>query len=71
MVARSLTLRTWKVEKIFSSFVLMKLPHRISSLLLTVTLVVLCRTAVGLSLPDQLSLAEKDEDTHAQIERWN
>jgi hypothetical protein len=33
-------LRTWKVEKIFSSFVLMKLPHRISSLLLTVTLVV-------------------------------
>jgi hypothetical protein len=27
-----------------------------------VTLVVLCRTAVGLSLPDQLSLAQKDED---------
>ncbi len=46
----------------------MKLSHRISLLLLTVALVVLCRAAVALSLPDQLALAEKDEDTHAQIE---
>ena len=44
----------------------MKMPHRI--FVLTVALVVLCRTAVGLSLPDQLSLAERNEDTHAQIE---
>ena len=46
----------------------MKLPRRVSSLLFTLTLVVLCRAAVALSLPDQLALAEKDEDTHAQIE---
>ena len=46
----------------------MKLPRRVSSLLFTLTLVVLCRAAVALSLPEQLALAEKDEDTHAQIE---
>src|SRR5882724_9679154 len=48
-------------------FALMKMPGRASSLLLTV-MFLLCHTAVGLSLRDQLALAEKDEDTHAQIE---
>jgi len=45
----------------------MKMPHRVSSLLLAVTLV-FCHTAAGLSLREQLALAEKDEDTYAQIE---
>ena len=50
-----------------SDSLLMKMPRRASSLLLTV-MFLLCHTAVGLSLRDQLALAEKDEDTHAQIE---
>ena len=45
----------------------MKMPHRASSLLLSVMLL-LCHTAIGLSLRDQFALAKKDEDTHAQIE---
>ena len=45
----------------------MKMARRASSLLLTV-MFLLSHTAVGLSLRDQLALAEKDEDTHAQIE---
>jgi tetratricopeptide (TPR) repeat protein len=45
----------------------MKMPRHVSPLLLTVMLL-LCHTAVGLPLRDQLDLAEKGEDTHAQIE---
>ena len=46
----------------------MKLTRRVSWLLFLLILAVLCRAAVALSLPEQLALAEKDEDTHAQIE---
>jgi tetratricopeptide (TPR) repeat protein len=45
----------------------MKMSRHVSPLLLAVMLL-LCHTAVGLPLRDQLALAEKDEDTHAQIE---
>jgi tetratricopeptide (TPR) repeat protein len=45
----------------------MMMRDRVPSLLLAV-LVTLCQTAAGLSLRDQLALAEKDEDTYAQIE---
>jgi tetratricopeptide (TPR) repeat protein len=48
-------------------FALMKTLRHVAPLLLTVMLL-LCRTAIGLPLRDQLALAEKDEDTHAQIE---
>jgi tetratricopeptide (TPR) repeat protein len=56
-------------EKVhFSCCALVRLPQRVSSFLFTLTLVALCHAAVALSLPEQLALAEKDEDTHAQIE---
>jgi tetratricopeptide (TPR) repeat protein len=45
----------------------MKVFHPTLSLLLSVTLLV-SHAAPGLSLRDQLALAEKNEDTHAQIE---
>ena len=46
----------------------MKLTRRVSWLLFLLILAVLCRAAVALSLPEQLALAEKDEDSHSQIE---
>ena len=45
----------------------MKMPYRVSLLLLAAVLAC-CPTAAGLSLRDQLALAEKDDDTQAQIE---
>jgi tetratricopeptide (TPR) repeat protein len=45
----------------------MKMRHRVL-LLLLVPALTFCHTANGLSLRDQLALAEKDEDTYAQIE---
>ncbi len=45
----------------------MKMRHRVL-LLLLVPALAFCHTANGLSLRDQLALAEKDEDTYAQIE---
>lgn len=45
----------------------MKMRHRVLSLLLVLALM-FCQTAAGLSLRDQLALAEKDEDTYARIE---
>ncbi len=56
------------MKRIFSCCALVKLLHRVSSFLFTLTLVVFSHAAVALSLPEQLALAEKDEDTHAQIE---
>jgi tetratricopeptide (TPR) repeat protein len=44
----------------------MKMGNRVFSLFVVV--IAICHTAVGLSLREQLALAEKDEDTHAQIE---
>jgi tetratricopeptide (TPR) repeat protein len=54
-------------EKFSLSFVSMKMRYRVLSLLLVLTLA-FCHTAAGLSLRDQLALAEKDGDTYAQIE---
>ena len=45
----------------------MKMRHRVL-LLLLVPALAFCHTANGVSLRDQLALAEKDEDTYAQIE---
>jgi tetratricopeptide (TPR) repeat protein len=44
----------------------MKMGNRVFSLFVVV--IAICHTAAGLSLREQLALAEKDGDTHAQIE---
>ncbi len=54
-------------EKFSLSFVSMKMRYHVL-LLLLVPALAFCHTAAGASLRDQLALAEKDEDTYAQIE---
>ncbi len=54
-------------EKYSLRFVLMKMGHRAFTLVLAL-FTLLGHAAAGLSMREQLALAEKDQDTHAQIE---
>jgi tetratricopeptide (TPR) repeat protein len=59
--------RISEAEKYFLGFVSMKMGHCAFTLVLVLFLA-LSGPAAGLSLREQLALAEKDEDTYAQIE---